>query len=144
MESTSGHEKPYTIGQLAELAWGTPRLVVEPKPITRGQIGEIRLAAADAGEAVGMQRLHAAAPLSAEDTLVLERDPDEEHPEELSYRPYPITGLLTSTASADDPLLTRLVQPNLAKTLDFSDQGIALSSQMRQRSPQLRAMSSAR
>ena len=91
-----------------------------------------------------MQRLHAAAPLSAEDTLVLERDPDEEHPEELSYRPYPITGLLTSTASADDPLLTRLVQPNLAKTLDFSDQGIALSSQMRQRSPQLRAMSSAR
>jgi len=44
MESTSGHEKPYTIGQLAELAGVTPRTIryytaegLLPRPDTRGQ-----------------------------------------------------------------------------------------------------------
>ena len=47
---------------------------------------------------------------------------DEEHPEELSYRPFPIAPFLTATASADDPALARMVHPDLAKTLEMLDQ----------------------
>ncbi len=46
---------------------------------------------------------------------------DEEHPEELSYRPFPLAPLLTATASADDPALVTLVHPDVAKTLDVLD-----------------------
>jgi len=47
---------------------------------------------------------------------------DEEHPEELSYRPFPIAPLLTATASADDPALAVMVHPNLSKVLELMDQ----------------------
>jgi len=45
---------------------------------------------------------------------------DEEHPEELSYRPFPIAPLLT--ASPDEPLMADLVHHDLARTLDLIDQ----------------------
>jgi uncharacterized protein YcbK (DUF882 family) len=47
---------------------------------------------------------------------------DEEHPEELSYRPFPIAPLLTLTASADDAALAHLVRPDAARTLDLINQ----------------------
>ncbi len=47
---------------------------------------------------------------------------DEDHPEELSYRPFPLAPLLTETASAHDPqLVAELQHPDVAKTLDFLD-----------------------
>lgn len=46
---------------------------------------------------------------------------DEEHPEELSYRPFPIAPLLTATASADDPALVQMVHPDLSKVLELLD-----------------------
>jgi hypothetical protein len=49
---------------------------------------------------------------------------DEEHPEELSYRPFPIAPFLTATASADDPALARMVHPDLNKTLEMLDQAL--------------------
>lgn len=50
---------------------------------------------------------------------------DEEHPEELSYRPFPIGPLLTT--SADEPLLANLVHHDVARTVDMIDQpGTAL------------------
>ena len=50
---------------------------------------------------------------------------DEEHPEELSYRPFPIGPLLT--ASANEPLLADLVHHDVARTVDMIDQpGTAL------------------
>jgi hypothetical protein len=48
---------------------------------------------------------------------------DEEHPDELSYRPFPIAPFLTATASADDPALARMVHPDLARTLEMLDDG---------------------
>jgi uncharacterized protein YcbK (DUF882 family) len=48
---------------------------------------------------------------------------DEEHPDELSYRPFPIAPLLTATASADDPALLSMHHPDVAKTLEMLDQG---------------------
>ena len=50
---------------------------------------------------------------------------DEEHPEELSYRPFPIAPLLTATASPDDPVLARMVHPDLMRALDLLDQADA-------------------
>lgn len=42
---------------------------------------------------------------------------DEEHPDEMSYRPFPVAPLLTDTASADDPALTRMSHPQVQETL---------------------------
>ncbi len=47
---------------------------------------------------------------------------DEEHPDEMSYRPFPVAPLLTETASADDPVLARLVHPNVGQTLEMLGQ----------------------
>lgn len=47
---------------------------------------------------------------------------DDEHPEELSYRPFPIVPYLTETASADDPALARMEHPDVAMTLELLDQ----------------------
>ncbi len=46
---------------------------------------------------------------------------DEEHPEELSYRPFPILPYLTATASPHDPALAQLVHPDPARTLEMLD-----------------------
>ncbi|MEE9546232.1 MAG: DUF882 domain-containing protein [Hyphomicrobium sp.] len=44
---------------------------------------------------------------------------DEDHPEELSYRPFPLASLLTQSASIDDDALGGLVHPDVARTLDL-------------------------
>ena len=41
---------------------------------------------------------------------------DEDHPDEASYRPFPLAPFLTQTASVDDPALIRLVHPDFART----------------------------
>ena len=47
---------------------------------------------------------------------------DEEHPEELSYRPFPLAPYMTETASADDPALTHMEHPDVANSLEMLDQ----------------------
>ncbi|MFY0610653.1 MAG: DUF882 domain-containing protein [Hyphomicrobiaceae bacterium] len=42
---------------------------------------------------------------------------DDEHPEEMFYRPFPIAPYITRTASFDDPALRRLRHPDIDKTL---------------------------
>lgn len=55
---------------------------------------------------------------------------DDEHPEELYYRPFPLAPLMTATASPDDPALITMVHPDVASTLDFiDDEGTALPMQ---------------
>lgn len=51
---------------------------------------------------------------------------DEEHPEELSYRPFPLAPLLTATPSPDDPALVALVHPDVARTLELMEQADAM------------------
>lgn len=51
---------------------------------------------------------------------------DEEHPDELSYRPFPIIPYLTATASPDDPALARMHHPDVARTFDLLDQAGAM------------------
>jgi len=47
---------------------------------------------------------------------------DEEHPDELSYRAFPVAPMLSSSPSADDPELIELRHPDLERTLDLLDQ----------------------
>ena len=42
---------------------------------------------------------------------------DEDHPEELVYRPFPLAPLLTATPSADDAALSAMQAPDVQKTL---------------------------
>ncbi len=46
---------------------------------------------------------------------------DEDHPDELAYRPFELAPLLTETPSFDDPALTTMVQPDTAMTLEMLD-----------------------
>ena len=48
---------------------------------------------------------------------------DEDHPEELSYRPFPVAPLLTQSASVDDTALVKIHHPDVARTLDMLDDG---------------------
>ena len=46
---------------------------------------------------------------------------DEEHPDEMSYRPFPVAPLLTASVSADDPALAHMTHPDALRTLDLLD-----------------------
>lgn len=49
---------------------------------------------------------------------------DDDHPEELSYHPFPVAALLTETASLDDPVLARMEHPDVARTVGYiGDEG---------------------
>ena len=108
-----------------------PKLVAESAPVGRPRpaetvewTAEMRVASADPGaDAPVTERLKWGASLSRGATFVPAPAYDEEHPEELSYRPFPIAPFLTATASVDDPALARMVHPDLAKTLEMLDQG---------------------
>ena len=110
-----------------------PSLVVAPMPVSRKRSaadvpawGELRIAAADPGTATAADRLKRGASLGRDTSFVPAPAYDEEHPEELSYRPFPIAPFLTATASVDDPALARIVHPDLAKTLEMLDQAASV------------------
>ncbi|MCC7251982.1 DUF882 domain-containing protein [Hyphomicrobium sp.] len=46
---------------------------------------------------------------------------DDDHPDELSYRPFALAPLLTETPSFDDPALATLVHPDAAQAIDMLD-----------------------
>lgn len=46
---------------------------------------------------------------------------DEDHPDELSYRPFALAPLLTETPSFDDPALATMVHPDPQQALDMLD-----------------------
>ncbi len=112
-----------------------PKLTAPPQPAHRSPptesiewTAEMRVASADpVADAPVPDRLRLGASLIRTAAhFVPSAAYDEEHPEELSYRPFPIAPFLTTTASVDDPALARMVHPNLAKTLEMlSDAGSA-------------------
>lgn len=58
---------------------------------------------------------------------------DDDHPEDLAYAPFPLTPLVTDTASIDDPALARMQHHNVAKTLELlDDDGVVLPMRLRQ------------
>lgn len=109
-----------------------PQLIIGPmlasRPRPAGQLvrsGELRVSAANPSADAPLDRLKWGASVTR-DTFVPAPAYDEEHPEELSYRPFPIAPFLTATASADDPALARMRHPDLAKTLEMLDQAASI------------------
>jgi uncharacterized protein YcbK (DUF882 family) len=98
-----------------------PQLVLRPTPASRPR-PLAALAGVEPAAAAALKRLKWGASLSRETTFVPAPAFDEEHPEELSYRPFPIAPFLTATASVDDPALARMIHPDLNKTLEMLDQ----------------------
>jgi uncharacterized protein YcbK (DUF882 family) len=95
----------------------SPRLLAPPRLVSRRQGGPLHMAAYDPSQAPSGH-----GPLYREGNVVRAPEYDDEHPEELSYRPFPIAPFLTRTASADDPALSGMVHPNLARILETLDQ----------------------
>lgn len=114
--SASERTKLSELAQLASLSPPLPKLLRGPQPAERSA----QVAALDPRIAIG----DTAIPLTDagwSNGFVIAPAFDEEHPEELSYRPFPIAPLLTATASADDPALVSLQHPDIVRTLDLLD-----------------------
>ncbi len=63
----------------------------------------------------------AAVPLETETSWAPAPEFDDDHPEELAYRPFPLAPLLTATPSADDAALSVMQHPQVSKTLVMLD-----------------------
>ncbi|MGD9829167.1 MAG: DUF882 domain-containing protein [Hyphomicrobiaceae bacterium] len=102
-------------------------LIGRPLPIARRPAMQgkepVRLAAIDPGQVLGpksMERIGRKAPPAGWPTGFAPAPAfDEEHPDEMSYRPFPIAPLLTETASPSDPVLSRLTRVDFAKVHDM-------------------------
>jgi hypothetical protein len=115
------------LAQLASLMPPLPKLVRGPQPAERALPGPAarvasatKVAALDPTIGIGST----ASPLTGSgwgNGFVVAPAFDEEHPEELSYRPFPIAPLLTATASADDPALVTMQHPDIVRTLEMLD-----------------------
>ena len=114
-----------------------PKLVLGPAPAVRPQKALADAAAAIAGKqavppigpklaslepAKSSTSITDMSPESLGNGWVQAPEFDEDHPEELSYRPFPLAPLLTETASAHDPqLIGTLQHPDVAATFDMID-----------------------
>src|SRR5262249_33742354 len=97
--------------RLAELAREPPRLLRAPTLVSRRPapgVPEVSRERGDDRAVAALASLPGNAPTFASAPAY-----DEDHPEELSYRPFPIAPLLTASASVDAPGLARLVQGDL-------------------------------
>jgi uncharacterized protein YcbK (DUF882 family) len=113
-----------------------PKLIAGPRPAERPQKQLAAIAAEASGEAPktlgpqvaslapekGSASITDMSPDSLSNGWVQAPEFDEDHPDELAYRPFPLAPLLTETASAHDPSLAGTLQhPDVAATLDAID-----------------------
>ena len=113
-----------------------PQLVAGPAPAVRPQKALAAAAAAESGNPAAPAAGQQVASLAPEklSSSITDMSPDslgsgwvqapafdEDHPEELSYRPFPLAPLLTETSSIHDPQLAGLQHPDVAATLDALD-----------------------
>jgi uncharacterized protein YcbK (DUF882 family) len=122
--------KPRPPIQTASLVPPLPQLLGPPRLVERRPSA----GAAGGGEPAKLAALQGDPPLllappapamrppAVEANVVAAPAYDEEHPEELSYRPFPIAPLLTATASVDDPAFAVMVHPDLRKVLELLEQ----------------------
>ena len=110
-----------------------PKLLAGPKPAVRPQkalaeaaaataakpaLPEARVASLDPDAGASITDM---SPASLGTGWVQAPEYDEDHPEELAYRPFPLAPLLTDTDSPHDPQLAGLQHPDVAATLDALD-----------------------
>ena len=124
-----------------------PRLLAAPKPAARPAsiaslaaeaLGEQRHASAPGHQVAALDAAGWTTPLDAmpkprgrfgwgetghELRWVAPTEFDDEHPDELSYRPFPIAPLLTDRA--DEPLLAEFMLPDVGRSLEMIDQPVS-------------------
>ena len=111
-----------------------PQLVAEPKPAVRpskalaaAALPAPQLSAVSGPKLASLEPQKGAAsitdmsPASLGNGWVQAPEFDEDHPEELAYRPFPLAPLLTETSSPHDPGLVGMQHPDVARTLEFLD-----------------------
>ncbi len=110
-----------------------PKLIDAPKPAVRPSKALAQAAMPDAAPAPKGAQVAALIPETPADTVtdvspdslgngwVQAPEFDEDHPDELAYRPFPLAPLLTETASAQDPQFAGLQHPDVGKTLELLD-----------------------
>ena len=112
-----------------------PELVSAPKPAVRPQKALAAAALAETAPPAKTQRPSRVASLDpAAAASVSDMSPDalgngwaeapafdEDHPEELAYRPFPLAPLLTDNAESRDAPLAEMQRPDVAATLDALD-----------------------
>lgn len=137
-------EQLVTLASLEKFNPGVAKPMAPPEPVSAAPVPQTpaRNAEAMAEEAATMAadraalaRL-AAAKTSAEaddatgrfgwgSSFVRAPDYDEDHPEELAYRPFPLEPMMSS--KADDPQLAQLQPLDVGRTLDLMDDGGAIA-----------------
>ena len=115
-----------------------PKLVAGPAPAVRPQkaLAAVALKDEPAASPVPAQKGPLLAALMPEKMVnsITDMDPetvgngwahapefDEDHPEALAYRPFPLAPMLSDTVTGLDPEVTKLEHPDVAKTLDMID-----------------------
>ncbi len=119
-----------------------PRLVAGPQPAVRPQKALAAVALStepdkhvpavkgpmlaaltprDGGAAKGPASITDMDPESLGNGWVQAPEFDEDHPEELAYRPFPLAPMLSDSPTGLDPEVTRLEHPDVAKTLEMLD-----------------------
>jgi uncharacterized protein YcbK (DUF882 family) len=112
----------------------TPAPAAEARPKPAAPAGNPRLAALSPSDANPRpaETLTDAGRFGWGNGWVQQPDFDEDHPEELAYRPFPIGPLLTPADSDTDAPLAELIHPDVQKTLELiDDEGIVLPMRMR-------------
>lgn len=107
------------VAPVPKLVERSARFTPGPQPKVEKRAGERReqtpqVAVADAPEVARL-------PPPVEIIRTTASQYDEEHPEELAYRPFPVAPFLTETSSPDDPILTEIFAIDLGRTLIFID-----------------------
>lgn len=139
--STGDRSKLEALVQQAALM-PAPKLIVGPQPAVRPQkaLAAAALASSgstDRGPAPKGPLLASLTPDRASDRAsasITDMDPtgvgngwvqapefDEDHPEELAYRPFPLAPMLSASPTGLDPEFTELHHPDVAKTLEMID-----------------------
>ena len=125
------------LNELVTVAANTPipQLIAGPKPAVRPSKAMAAAAAIPDETAAASKGTQVAALIPDKDAAsITDMSPgslgngwvqapefDEDHPEELAYRPFPLAPLLTETASARDAQFEGLQHPDVARTLDVLD-----------------------
>lgn len=91
-----------------------PNVAPMPQPV------EPRVAAVDSAVTSGSAQLNDAGRFASSGNWTAAPAYDEEHPDEMSYRPFPIGPLLTQ--SVTDPVMAEIIPHDVARTLDMLDQ----------------------
>jgi len=119
---------------VAAAATPMPELVSGPKPAIRPQKALAAAALAEGGNHIAVPAARVASLNPAQTAGVGDMRPaapgngwaqapefDEDHPEELAYRPFPLAPLLTDTPAWGDQPLAQMQHPDVAATLEVLD-----------------------